>query len=114
MGLPFLVVAARSLPSLEEGQRQRLQLIAEEIVSKQQSDGSCEFFATLRRPPINESHTTDAAWIIMALEGETGTDAPESQRTSLSKATAWLDAAKLSDIHQVKFLKVLMGVALLS
>ncbi len=45
----------------------------------------------------------------MALEGETGPDAPESQRTALSKAIAWLDAAKLSDIHQDKVLKVLMG-----
>jgi len=110
MGLPFLAVAAQSLPSLKEGQEQSLKLIAEEIVKKQQPDGSWEFFATLRRPPINESPTTDAAWIIMALEGETGPDAPESQRAALSKAIAWLDAAKLSDIHQDKVLKVLMGV----
>src|SRR6187399_2904660 len=72
MGLPFLAVAARSLPSLTDGQKQSLSLIAEEIVKKQQPDGSWEFFAGLRRPPINESQTTDAAWIIMALEGETG------------------------------------------
>jgi hypothetical protein len=78
MGLPFLAVAARSLPSLEEGQKQSLKLIADEIVKKQQPDGSWEFFATLRRPPINESQTTDAAWIIMALEGETGPDASRS------------------------------------
>ena len=109
MGLPFLAVAARSLPSLKEGQKQSLKLIAEEIVKKQQPDGSWEFFATLRRPPINESQTTDAAWIIMALEGETGPDAPESRRAALSKAIAWLDAAKHSDIHQDKVLKVLMG-----
>ncbi len=32
MGLPFLAVAARSLASLEEGQKQSLGLIAEEIV----------------------------------------------------------------------------------
>src|SRR5271166_676944 len=110
MGLPFLAVAAQSLPSLTEGQKQSLKLIAEEIVKKQQPDGSWEFFATLRRPPINESQTTDAAWIIMALEGDTGPDTPESQRAALSKAIAWLDAAKLSDIHQDKALKVLMGV----
>ena len=61
MGLPFLAVAARSLPSLEEGQKQSLQLIAAEFVSKQQPDGSWEFFATLRRPPINENQATDAA-----------------------------------------------------
>jgi Squalene-hopene cyclase C-terminal domain len=110
MGLPFLVVAAQSLPSLKEGQKQSLKLIVEEIVKKQQADGSWEFFATLRRPPINESQTTDAAWIIMALQGETGTDAPESQRAALTKAIAWLDAAKRSDIHQDRVLKVLMGV----
>jgi hypothetical protein len=109
MGLPFLAVAARSMPSLEEGQKQSLKLIAEEIVSKQQADGSWEFFATLRRPPINESQTTDAAWVIMALEGEAGPDAPESLRAALSKATAWLAAAKSSDLHQDKVLKVLLG-----
>src|SRR6266568_6928050 len=110
MGLPFLAVAARSLPSLNEGQKQSLKLIAEEIVRKQQPDGSWEFFATLRRPPINESQTTDAVWIIMALEGETGPDSPESQQAALSKAIAWLDAAKRSDLHQDKALKVLLGV----
>ena len=77
MGLPMLAVAAQSLPSLTEGQKQSLKLIAEEIVKKQQPDGSWEFFATLRRPPINESQTTDAAWIILALQGETGPDAPK-------------------------------------
>ena len=110
LGLPFLAVAARSMPSLENGQKQSLSLIADEIVKKQQPDGSWEFFPTLRRPPINESQTTDAAWIIMALEGETGPDAPESLRAALSKAIAWLDAAKPSALHQDKALKVLMGV----
>src|SRR5205085_311252 len=110
MGLPFLAVAAQSLPALKEGQKQSLKLIAEEIVKKQQPDGSWEFFATLRRPPINESQTTDAAWIILALEGETGPDAPESQRAALSKASAWLNAAKRSDLHQDKVLKVLLRV----
>jgi pimeloyl-ACP methyl ester carboxylesterase len=108
MGLPFLAVAAQSMPSLEEGQRQSLKLVAEEIVKKQQPDGSWEFFATLRRPPINESRTTDAAWIIMALQGETGPNSSESQRAALSRAIAWLAAAKPTDIHQDKALKVLM------
>ncbi|MDB5391587.1 MAG: hypothetical protein JWM11_7233 [Planctomycetaceae bacterium] len=110
MGLPFLAVAARSMTSLTEGQKQSLKLITEEIVKKQQPDGSWEFFATLRRPPINETQSTDAAWVIMALEGEMGPDAPETQRVALSKAIAWLDAAKLSNIHQDKALKVLLGV----
>jgi hypothetical protein len=110
MGLPFLAVAAQSLPSLTEGQKQSVKLITEEIVKKQQPDGSWEFFATLRRPPINESQTTDAAWIILALQAETGPDAPEAQRAALAKATAWLGAAKPSGLHQDKALKVLLGV----
>jgi Squalene-hopene cyclase C-terminal domain len=110
MGLPFLAVAAQSLPRLDKGQKQSLRLIAQEIVKKQQQDGSWEFFPTLRRPPINESQTTDAAWIIMALQGETGPDAPQSHREALSKAIAWLAAATPSAIHQDKVLKVLMGV----
>jgi hypothetical protein len=110
MGLPMLAVAARSLPSLSEGQKQSLELIAGEIVKTQQPDGSWEFFATLRRPPINETQTTDAAWIILALQGETGPDAPKAQREALSKGMAWLDAAKPSDLHQDKALKVLLGV----
>src|SRR3954452_14228528 len=109
MGLPFLAVAAQSLPSLKEGQKQSLKLIAEEIVKKQQPDGSWEFFAGLRRPPINESQTTDAAWIIMALEGQMGPDAPKEHREALTKATAWLDGAK-RDLHQDKVMTVLMGV----
>lgn len=109
MGLPFLAVAARSLPSLNEGQKESLTLIAEEIVKKQQPDGSWEFFATLRRPPINESQTTDAAWIILALAGETAPDATESSRAALSRAIAWLDAAKPSGLHQDKVFKVLLG-----
>jgi Squalene-hopene cyclase C-terminal domain/Prenyltransferase and squalene oxidase repeat len=109
MGLPFLAVALQSLPSLEERQKQSMALISEEIVKKQQPDGSWEFFSTLRRPPINESQTTDAAWIIMALEGETGPDGTGSRRAALSRAIAWLDAAKLSNIHQDKVLTVLMG-----
>lgn len=110
MGLPFLAVAARSMPSPGEGQEESLKLIAEEIVKKQQSDGSWEFFATLRRPPINESQVTDAAWIIMALQGETGPDAPTSQREALSRAIAWFDAAKSSDLHQEKVLKLLVAI----
>jgi hypothetical protein len=109
MGLPFLAVAAQSLPSLTDGQQQSLKLIAEEIVKKQQPDGSWEFFDTLRRPPVNESQTTDTAWIIMALEGATGDDTPEPQRAALSKAIAWLEASKASDLHQDKVMKVLLA-----
>jgi pimeloyl-ACP methyl ester carboxylesterase len=110
MGLPMLAVAARSLPSLSAAQKQSLKLIAGEIVRKQRPDGSWEFFATLRRPPINETQTTDAAWILLALQAETGPDAPKAQRRALSKGMAWLHAAKRADLHQDKALKVLLGV----
>jgi hypothetical protein len=94
------------LPSLNEGQKQSLKLIAQEIVKKQQPDGSWEFFATLRRPPINESQTTDAAWIIMALEREMGPDAPEAQRAA-SKAIAGSTPQAPTSIRQR--LKVLLA-----
>jgi hypothetical protein len=112
MGLPFLAVAARALPSLADGEKESLKLIAEQIVSKQQADGSWEWFAGLRRPPINESQTTDAAWIIMALAGEIGADSPEPQRAALEKAMAWLDSAQPANLHQDKAFKVLLGARL--
>jgi squalene cyclase len=105
MGLPFLAVAAQSMPALTEGQKTSLKLITEEIIRKQQPDGSWEFFATLRRPPINESQTTDAAWIILALQGDK--DAPEK---ALKRAVEWLDAAKRTDNHQDTVLKLFLGV----
>ena len=109
MGLPMLAVAAPASPSLSDGQKQALQLIAEEIVRKQQPDGSWEFFAALRRPPINESQTTDAAWIVLALQRLTGTDAPKEQREALAKAVAWLDRPGRTDAHQDKVLRVILG-----
>ncbi len=110
MGLPMLAVAARALPSLTAGQEQSLKRIAEEIVKKQQPDGSWEFFATLRRPPINECQTTDAAWIVMALQATSGPDAPDSQRDALTKALTWLDRAENAHTHQDKALRVILGV----
>jgi hypothetical protein len=110
MGTVFMAVAAQSFPILEKGQKQRLRFIADEIVKKQQADGSWEFFANLRRPPINESQTTDAVWIMLALQGEMERDPPESQRAALKKATAWLAGAKLSDDLQDKVFKLLLAV----
>jgi hypothetical protein len=110
MGLPFLAVAAQSLPVLTEGQKQSLKLIAEEIIKKQQPDGSWEFFATLRRPPINESQTTDAAWIILALAGLQKLGEAPGQQAALSKATTWYNLQKRAELHQDRVMKVLMGV----
>jgi len=110
MGTVFMAVAAQSLPLLDKGQKQSLKLIADEIVKKQRADGSWEFFLNLRRPPINESQTTDAVWIILALQGEMGVDASESQRAAIKKATVWLARAKLSDNLQDKVLNVLLAL----
>lgn len=110
MGLPFLAVAARSMPELTSGQQESLKLIAEEIVQKQQSDGSWEFFATLRRPPINESQVADTAWIIQALAGETGAEAPPSLRSALAKANAWWGATPRAELHQEKALKLWLAI----
>jgi hypothetical protein len=106
MGLPFLAVAALSMPSLEPGQKQSLRRIADEIVRKQQADGSWEFF--LSRPPVNESQATDVAWIIMALESVTGRDA-ELNRAAMEKGMAWLAGAE-PDNEQAKTLKLLVAL----
>jgi hypothetical protein len=110
MGLPFLAVAAQSLPALKKEQKQSLSLIVEEIVKKQQPDGSWEFFDTLRRPPINESQTTDAAWIILALDRHPDSDVPEAQRVALKKALAWLAKAKRSEGLQEDVFKLLLAI----
>jgi hypothetical protein len=108
MGLPFLAVAAQSMPSLTDGQKESVKLIIEEIVKKQQPDGSWEFFATLRRPPVNESQTTDAVWSIMALQSGYGFEESPAQKASLAKATAWRDGTKLPDNLQDKAFKLLL------
>ena len=74
----FLTIAARFAPSLTDAQKQTLRLVADEIVSKQQPDGSWEYFED--RTPIHESQTTDAVWIILALQDESGADVSEAQR----------------------------------
>lgn len=108
IGAVFMAVAAQSLPAIDEGQRQSLRWIARQAISKQRQDGSWEFF--LSRPPINESQATDAAWILMALQGEAGPDTPESQREALKKGLAWLASAESADNDQVKLLKLLLGL----
>ncbi len=104
MGQVFMAAAARMMPSLSEGQKQSVQAIVDDIVKKQRDDGSWEFF--LRRPPINESQTTDTVWILLALQG--GSDAPPSQRAALAKGVAWLARAKLPN-YQDKALKLLLA-----
>jgi len=108
VGAVFMAVAARPSPTLAQGPEQCLKMIADEIVHKQQPDGSWEFF--LSRPPINQSQTTDAAWIIMALQGEAGPDMPESHRKALQKGLAWLNSAGEPDGQEVTALKLLVAI----
>jgi len=114
VGTVFMAAAARSLPSLEPGQKQSLKSITADIVKKQRADGSWDFF--LSRPPVNESQATDAAWIIIALQGETGPDAvpdagpeAEARRAAVEKGMAWLAGAE-PDNQQAKVLKLLVAI----
>jgi hypothetical protein len=104
----FLTIAARSAPSLTDQQKQTVRLMAEEIISKQQPDGSWEYFED--RTPIHESQTTDAVWIILALQDDSDAEVPEAQRTALAKARTWLDGAGLPDTHQGKAFKLWLAL----
>jgi hypothetical protein len=106
-GAAFMLVAAATMPSLTDGQKQTIQEVADHMLTKQRPDGAWEFY--LSRPPINESETTDNAWLIMALDDATTADSPEPQRAALAKALAWWDALKLPDTQQDKAFKVILA-----
>jgi Squalene-hopene cyclase C-terminal domain/Prenyltransferase and squalene oxidase repeat len=110
MGLVFMAVAARSSPALNEGQKQSLNWITDQILKKQMKDGSWEFF--LSRPPINETQLTDTSWILMALQGDARASGSEQERTALKKGLAWLADAKLPDTYESKVLKLLLALRL--
>jgi squalene cyclase len=103
-----MLVASASMPSLTDAQKKTIQEVADHMLTKQRADGAWEFY--LSRPPINESETTDNAWLIMALEAATTADSPEPQRTALAKAHAWWESVKLPDTQQDKAFKVILGV----
>jgi hypothetical protein len=98
IGTAFMAAAALTLPALEEGQKQSLRYIADEIVKKQRDDGSWEFF--LGRPPINENETTDGVWLIMALQGDNASD---SHRAAVEKAMNWLAATPPTTLQDKAF-----------
>jgi hypothetical protein len=106
MGAVFMAVAVESLPARNEGQRQSLARIEAEIVRKQHDDGSWDFY--LSRPPISESQATDAAWMMMALQGDAAPPAPGACRAAMEKGMAWLERADRADLPQVKTLKLLL------
>ncbi|HEX4072414.1 MAG TPA: hypothetical protein VHX68_14635, partial [Planctomycetaceae bacterium] len=89
MGIVFVAIAGRALPSLSEGQQQSLKLILKEIPKKQQKDGSWK--SVDDRIPINESPATDTAWSIMAMEAGTDASKPSPEREAIAKAKAWLN-----------------------
>jgi hypothetical protein len=106
-GAAFMAVAAQTLTLFDEGQKQSLNFIADQIVSKQRDNGSWEFF--LSRPPINENETTDAAWLMMALQREARFGPSDSQRSALAKAMVWFEAVTLPDNLQDKVFKLLLA-----
>ena len=112
IGTVFMAVAARSVPSLTEGQEQSVRRILDDVVKKQRDDGSWDFF--LSRPPVNESQATDAAWIIMSLQdparpGDKPTPDADARRAAADKATAWLAGAE-PDNRQADVLRLLVAI----
>ncbi|HXE54739.1 MAG TPA: prenyltransferase/squalene oxidase repeat-containing protein [Tepidisphaeraceae bacterium] len=107
-GAVFMAAIAGMMPSLTDGQKNSLNQIIDDIIKKQQPDGSWEFF--LSRPPINESKASDAAWIILALQGQVQRDPSESHRAALERAIAWLEGPNLPDNQQMKALKLLVAI----
>lgn len=107
MGIVFVAVAGRALPSLSEGQKQSLKLIAKEIPKKQQKDGSWK--SVDDRIPINESPATDTAWSIMAMEAGTDASQPSPEREAIAKAKAWLDRQPPTS-QQAKVFKIWMAL----
>jgi len=58
---------------------------------------------------VNESQATDVAWIIMALQGDAGPDAPEATRAALEKGMSWLAGAEPGN-REAKVLKLLVAI----
>ncbi len=108
VALVFMAVAARTSPTLTDGEKQSLTWITDQILKKQMKDGSWEFF--LSRPPINETQVTDTIWILMALQDDPRVNSSEPERKALEKGLAWLAGAKLPDTYESKVLKLLLAI----
>jgi prenyltransferase beta subunit len=107
MGIVFVAIVGSALPSLSEGQRQSLQLIAKEIPKKQDKNGSWK--SVDDRIPIHESPATDTAWCIMAMEAGTDASQPSPEREAIAKAKAWL-AGQAPTSHQTQVFKTWMSL----
>jgi hypothetical protein len=107
MGIVFVAIAGRALPSLSEGQKQSLKLIAAEIPKKQEKDGWWK--SVDDRIPIHESPAIDTAWSIMAMEAGTDAGKPSPERDAIAKAKAWLDGQTPTS-QQTKVFKIWMAL----
>lgn len=108
MGPLLMAFAARSLPTLSEGQKQSLKSIPAEMIKKQKSNGSWK--SVDDRTPIHEGPRIDTSWCILVLENETGLDAPKEQRESLANAKAWLSRMKPAVTHQEKIFAAILAM----
>jgi len=108
MGTLFMAFAARSLPTLSEGQKQSLTSIPADIIKKQESDGSWK--SVDDRTPIHEGPSIDTSWCVLVLENETGPDAPQEQRESLDKGKAWLNRTTPAATHQEKVFAAILAL----
>lgn len=109
-GQVFMAVAALSQDSLNDGQRESVKRINEDIIKKQQPDGSWEFF--LSRPPINENQVSDTVWMILSLLGQPGHEPSADERAAIEKGMAWLATAQLPGQQQDKALQLLLALRL--
>src|SRR5271154_5942484 len=107
MGIVFVAIAGRALPSLSEGQKQSLKLIAAEIPKKQEKNGSWR--SVDDRIPIHESPAIDTAWSIMAMEAGTDASKPSPERDAIVKAKAWLEGQAPTS-QQTKVFKIWMAL----
>jgi hypothetical protein len=107
MGIVFVAIAGQALPSLSEGQKQSLKLIAAEIPKKQEKNGSWK--SVDDRIPVRESPAIDTAWSIMAMEAGTDASKPSPEREAIAKAKAWLDGQTPTS-QQTKVFKIWMAL----
>jgi len=111
MGLPFLAVAARSLPLVDGGTTTEPK--ADRGGDRPETTAG-RLVGVLCHPPAGRRSTRagpptppGSSW---HSRGKWGPTRRSRQRAALAKADAWLDAAKPADLQQDQALKVILGV----
>ena len=107
MGIVFVAIAGSALPTLSEGQKQSLKVIAAEIPKRQEKAGS--WISVDDRVPIHESRAIDTAWCVMAMEAGTDMSKPSPEREAIMKGKAWLDG-QTPVTQQAKLFKIWMAL----